>query len=186
MKRATTTGRNQNVDSFLSKSDGCLYRYFDWVDLFQVPIPNFNLNGKSKIGSSFGIIASIMFVFIFINYGLFKILDFYNQKDGIIAQSKDIGFFKFDEKCDTITPKNEKTCHENKHANSINLQKQGFAFQVRDFYSNEIKHDPNFVTWEAYIVESDGNPDNEKKINLTVKPCSDEDYKSLYAGYTTK
>jgi hypothetical protein len=66
--------------------------------LFKVPIPGFNLNGKSKSGSSFGIIGTIVFITIFLNYGAFKILDFYNQKKGIIAQSVDVGYFKSDHK----------------------------------------------------------------------------------------
>jgi hypothetical protein len=69
---------NQDVDAFLTRSDSCLYQYFDWLDIFKVPIPSFNLNGKTKSGSSFGIIATIAFIIIFINYGGLKIIDFYN------------------------------------------------------------------------------------------------------------
>jgi hypothetical protein len=45
--------------------------------LFKVPIPSFNLDGKSKSGSSFGIIGTIIFVLIFLNYGALKVIDFY-------------------------------------------------------------------------------------------------------------
>ena len=101
---------NEDVDAFLTKSDSCLYKHFEWVDIFKVPIPSFNLNGKFKSGSSFGIIATVAFFIIFINYAGLKIIDYYNQKNGLIAQSTDIGYFK---------PNQE---------GAIDLSKQGMAF----------------------------------------------------------
>ena len=56
---------------------------------------------------------------------------------------------------------------------------------MRDFYSDEIRHDPSYVQWEAYIVESDGNPTTEKKTLLKTRDCTDDDFNTMFKGYPT-
>ena len=52
------------------------------------------------------------------------------------------------------------------------------AFQVVDFRTKESKIDPNYVKWEAYLVESDGSEDISSQ-QVPLHFCDDSDWESF-------
>jgi hypothetical protein len=50
---------------------------------------------------------------------------------------------------------------------------------VQDFFTKELKDDPNYVKWDPVIVEADGLG-NEVYIHLDYRICNDQDWDRFY------
>ena len=96
-------------------------------DAFGARIPAFNFEGRNRIGSIVGIIATCFFYLGIGLFSVFKIARFSTGGNPLISEAVEVDFYTVDDVIDVYE-----------------IQMLG-AFEVTDFYSGEAKDLPEYV-----------------------------------------
>ena len=99
----------------------------DWIDLFKLPIPSFNVRGRETIGTWPGAVASFCIFFVLILYGALKLSQLMSRANPNISAYVEKNFFDSSE--------------------ILNLKENNmrFAFGVEGFLDREMKTDSRYV-----------------------------------------
>lgn len=113
------------------------------------------------MGSWCGLITTIGFWTIFLCLVSVSVLRLLSGSNPLISSVVDLDFYGPEEKVDIY------------ESNMLG------AFQVLDFNTKQPATDPNFFSWKAQMIESDGETDiSFLKLELDI--CSDDDILSFY------
>ena len=130
-------------------------------DIYGSSIPAFNFEKDKSIGSLPGLFCSILTVILFFLYASKKLQMLTAFNDPLVS---------------TII---EESAFSDSDGMNLHEEKLKIAFLVTDYSSNQEKSDPNFVSWEVNIVESDGNM-HEIKSPIGIHKCNSTDVNEFY------
>ena len=130
------------------------------IDVFQEPIPMFNVNGKSSVSSFLGGIFTLVLFSIVLTYATHKFIHLESKKNPVISEYHKANNFDPDE--------------------VLNLNERNFriAFAVEGFRTNDLKIDPRYVKWIVRQYGKKEGKEFEKLLDYHV--CTDEDYDAFY------
>ena len=130
------------------------------LDLFQVPLPTFNLKAEESIKTSCGAAASMIIFVTLLLYGTIKTIQLIDKQNPSIAKYEQEVDFKQGDLFDF---------------KSTNAK---FAVSFQGFRDKNHKDDPRFVKW---FVRLYGKKDGEYfEQHLPFHICTNEDYDGFY------
>ena len=63
------------MDKKKEPKNGQVSNYYDQLDAFATPVPSFNFEGRSQIGTVIGAVGSVFAFMIVFGYALIKLID---------------------------------------------------------------------------------------------------------------
>ena len=130
------------------------------IDLFKTDLPSFNFNGQTDNASVMGGIATILMLYITLNYAGMKLGHLMVRHNPLINSVLKTDEVPNDERYDFID-------------NNFMM-----AFGLEDTVTKKSLDDPKFIKWLAYYVEF---VDGERiRTELPVYKCTDEDFARFY------
>ena len=133
------------------------------LDLFQQPIPGFNIKGKTSEGTYLGSLVSISLIVVMILYGAIKFNILANRVNPTITFEEELQEFD-----DEMT-----------HVNLREDTSMRFAFSVRSVDDKKTLMDPRYVKIITRLVTRDADG-NESEQMIGHHACTDEDW-ALFA-----
>jgi len=130
------------------------------LDLFEVPLPAFNLRGQESIRTSAGGIVSLVIMlvtFMFASIKMMHLLSRYNPN---------VSYFVMQ---DNFEPDYE-----------FNFADENFmfAFALEEVFTDELKDDTRFVKY--FVTYGTYAPDMPTVKELPIYPCREEDYAKFF------
>jgi hypothetical protein len=121
--------------------------------MFAAPVPSFNFEKNSFVGTWCGFCGTLFFVSWIFIYGATRFYHLLSLRNPLLSETINADYFmdeslKFD----------------------LQDEEVKIAFTVGDFLTLEEKGSDSFVEWQAYLVESDGIQDT-KFTKVGVHRC---------------
>ena len=128
-------------------------------DIFPIPTPSFNVEGKTTISSKLGSLLGMWVSLIMLFYGA--------NKCGMMLVRKN----------PTVSSFTEPNAVGKEDVTSINYAGIRFAFGIEGFLDKQPKDDPRFVKWLVRQVTRVNGVETEKI--LPYRKCTNADYDSF-------
>ena len=139
---------------------GISFSFLKKVDLFDKALPQFNLKGKSSIGTVFGGVLSLAILYLTFLFGCTKLVHLIERRNP------------------TVNTYTRADAYENEEKLSLNDFNFMMAFTVENYYTHETLNDPRYTKWHAYL--SVGKDSVVEPREVPVYPCRDEDFARFY------
>jgi hypothetical protein len=139
--------------------------WMDSFDLYSMELPEFNFEGRKKIGSPVGVFISVIVNILVLTMATIKFIQLLESNSKPIVSE--------------ITEYNDFISKET--ALQVGNDNFSIAFQVTDFSTDNDLDDPAMVRWEASIVEAD---DSGTVSDITIKVgthiCTEADKEKFF------
>ena len=130
-------------------------KVLDFLDLFQKPLPSFNIRGKRQVSSFIGGVSSFFIALILIMYATVKFTDMMSRSNPNISRHIER---------DAIDPTEKFNLHD------LGLS---FAFGIEGFLDRELKDDPRYVKMMLRMVFHKEGKEYDKILPYRMCKASD-------------